>query len=570
MTSSIRTNKLAETIGYWLLAIGSLFAEPALAFTPNDPFYVNQWYLDKINAPTAWDMTTGSGEVVVAVLDTGVDLDHPDIAANLWMNTREVLDGIDNDGNGYIDDTRGWNFVENNNNPQPATTGATSPAGLVHGTLISGLIAAIGNNHEGVAGVTWRTKIMPVRVLDSAGNGKYPNVVRGIDYAVQNGAHIVNLSFTTFDNFLAVNDAVRRAKDAGVLIVASAGNDESLNLDRKSVYPVCTDGPAGENWVLGVAATGRRDEKSSFSNYGSLCVDISAPGEEIFGAQFVDSTISGSTSYGGYWSGTSLAAPLVAGAAALVRAVAPNISRTDVIDILKRTALPIDSLNTSYRGGLGRGRLDLAAAVSRALERGRTSARGRIVAAGDGGVTPRVFIFDAQGALVHTFLAYAQSFTGGVRLAAGDLDGDGTPEIVTGAGPGGGPHVRIFDKNGTVKAQFFAFDTTYRGGVRLTAADLDGDRKAEIIVVRGAADQSEVRIFASNGTLKGSFAAFVPARRVTMGVGSLDRDSDGRAELLVGAGGTDASLRGFSPQGALLIAFPLPAELTSGLRLVTF
>ncbi len=217
------------------------------------------------------------------------------------------------------------------------------------------------------------------------------------------------------------------------------------------------------------------------------------------------------------------------------------------------------AFSTTFRGGVTIATADFTG-----------DARAEIVVGSGRGGSPTVRVFDRLGAQQSQFLAYASSFTGGVEVATGDVDGDGTPEIVTGAGPGGGPHVRIFDKNGTVKAQFFAFDTTYRGGVRLTAADLDGDRKAEIIVVRGAADQSEVRIFASNGTLKGSFAAFVPARRVTMGVGSLDRDSDGRAELLVGAGGTDASLRGFSPQGALLIAFPLPAELTSGLRLVTF
>lgn len=529
-----------------------VIAEPALALTPNDQFFAEQWYLPKIGAETAWNTTTGSSEVVVAVLDTGVDIDHPDLVRNIWRNPREEPGDVkDNDGNGFIDDYFGWNFVENNNNPRPSLRGAYSREGITHGTVLAGIIAAVGGNREGVAGLSWQTKIMPIRVLGSDGSGDAEDVVRGIDYAVRNGAHIINLSFTTFDVVPALAASIRRARDAGVLVVAAAGNDTDANLDERPAYPVCADGSAGENWVLGVTAVDRTDRKSGFANHSSLCIDLSAPGEDVFSTQFIDPSISGLTRYGGPWAGTSVATPIVSGVAALVRAAYPKATRTEIVDILKRTAVNIDELNPIYRGRIGRGRVNAAGAVERALVLARSPRRGRIAVAGERGA-PRVWLFDERGIFIATFLAYGESFTGGVRLAAGDVDGDGAREIITGAGPGGGPHLRIWSESGVPKGQFFAFDQSFRGGITVASGDVDGDGKAEIIVGSGPGIGGTVKVYDRTGRERAAFRAYAATFLGGVEVASRDLDGDGKAEIVTGAGpGGGPHVRIFDGAGML-------------------
>src|SRR3989338_10514821 len=142
------------------------------AFEPNDVYYPQQWHLRQIGAPLAWEVTTGLPDVVVAVLDSGVDVNHPDLKQNIWTNPSEIAgDGVDNDNNGYTDDAQGWDFVDSSNDPRPDATPPYSRTALHHGTVVAGLIAAVGNNVEGVAGVAWRTRIMPLRVLDRQGQG---------------------------------------------------------------------------------------------------------------------------------------------------------------------------------------------------------------------------------------------------------------------------------------------------------------------------------------------------------------------------------------------------------------
>ena len=251
---------------------------------------------------TAWAHTTGGGPVVVAVLDTGIDATHPDLAGELWANPREIPgDGIDDDGDGYVDDVNGWNFVARNGK-------TTDDNG--HGTHVAGIIGADANNGVGTAGVDWHVSLMAVKVLGSHATGAPSTVAKGIRYAIARGARIINLSLATPIYDPALRSALTAAQDAGVLVVAAAGNwGESLSSVPE--YPASYQAPN----VISVAATNQDGALDETSNYGAD-VDIAAPGTDIV------STARG----GGYElrTGTSMATAFVSGVAALVASEHPD------------------------------------------------------------------------------------------------------------------------------------------------------------------------------------------------------------------------------------------------------
>lgn len=252
--------------------------------TPNDTYFTNLWGLNNtehklditsegeeadIDAPEAWDITTGNSGVVIAVMDTGVDYEHPDLSDNIWVNAGEIPDnGIDDDGNGYVDDVRGWDFVDHDNNP-------IDPQG--HGTHVSGIIAAKGDNEDGITGICWVAQIMPLRVSNALGIISVADEISAIDYAINNDAKIINASFGGYNYSLAERIAIDNANSAGILFVASAGNDGTDN-DSKPYYPAGYD----LDNIITVASTDQKDNLSSFSNYGSHSVDLGAPGERIY------------------------------------------------------------------------------------------------------------------------------------------------------------------------------------------------------------------------------------------------------------------------------------------------
>ncbi|MBI5071356.1 S8 family serine peptidase [Candidatus Falkowbacteria bacterium] len=558
------------------------FAEPnykmtAEAITMNDPYIVEQWYLDKVRVWGGWEKTSGSPETVIAVLDTGVDLDHPDLKDNIWVNKGEVPnDGADNDGNIYVDDVNGWDFVAGDNNPRPDfKEWWFTKEGIDHGTIIAGVAAAVGNNARGIAGVAWKSKIMSVRVLDSAGSGDVLTVIEGIDYAVEKGADVINLSFIGSGFSKSLFLALERAYNAGVIVVAAVGNQGGAgkDLDEEPLYPVCYYGGDGENVVIGVAATDKDDKKAEFSNYGTKCVDVSAPGVDIWSTVAYNPGMPQFTEYySGGWSGSSVAAPLVAGTAALIKSLNPNLGVPEVRNLLTVNADNIDSLNPEYAGKLGKGRLNITRTIEAAALTVESSPfalrRGNIFVAPASALKPEVKIFKEDSSFLKSFLAYTTSFLGGVSLASGDLNGDGAGEIITGAGPGGGPHVRIFRQDGTPVSGFMAYITTFRGGVNVAAGDVDGDGKSEIITGAGPGGGPHVRIFRQDGTPIGGFMAFPTTFRGGVNVAAGDVDGDGKADIIVAPGnGLEPMVKVFDSRGNLNTQFlAFEKEYKNGLR----
>ena len=345
-----------------------LIASPAFALTPNDPFFLDQWYLQKIQAPKAWDTTTGSSDVIVAVLDTGFDLNHPDLLNNVWVNQNEIPgDGIDNDGNGYVDDVNGYNFFDKNAHPEPNPLATFDQNAVSHGTVIAGIIGAVSDNAAGIAGINWHVKLMDVRILDNQGVGNSGTAREGIEYAVKNGAKIINLSFTGVDNDPNLEAAIKAANDAGVLVVAAVGNtvNGGINVDDQPIYPACDGHADPTNGIIGVAATDFTDTKSTFSNYGATCTDISAPGENILSTVYQNDAwtpfINGYYQDG--WSGTSMAAPMVSGAAALLLSSHPTLTPAQLKNVLRLSADPMHVTGLAS-GKMGAGRLNVASALT--------------------------------------------------------------------------------------------------------------------------------------------------------------------------------------------------------------
>lgn len=353
------------------IACLSLSGMPQVVFAviPNDPDFNEQWYLSKTGFVEAWDFAKGSPVVTVAVLDSGVDMTHPDLQDRLWTNFGEVPgDGIDNDGNGYIDDMQGWDFVDSDSDPNPVLLADGFNESEHHGTLVAGIIGAAGNNNEGVTGANWNVRIMPLRVLDSRGFGTTTDVVDAVRYATANGVQVINVSFTGGNFSERLAGALRDAHAAGVTIVAAAGNEGDTeiggNLNTHPAYPVCYRGINNEPIIIGVASVDRRDELSSFSSYGSECITLSAPGESFYTTQVHRPALEDyQLAYGDSWFGSSLSAPLVAGLAALVYSMIPDASPATVRAYLVDNAVSIDHLNFLLAGQIGEGRIDAFATI---------------------------------------------------------------------------------------------------------------------------------------------------------------------------------------------------------------
>jgi len=537
-----------------------LLAQPIFAsISPNDPYYINQWYLAKINADAAWNKISASPDIIIAVIDSGIQINHPDLRDNIWRNGREISGNkIDDDDNGFIDDVSGWNFVKNIPDPSPDLIEDWTESGAAHGTMIAGIIAASGNNQIGVTGLTWRAQIMPLKALNDRGEGRLSDVIRAIDYALNNGADIINLSFTSFNYSEAMQAAIMRAHEAGVIVVAAAGNEQvngvGYDINKTPIYPACYDGElGGENMVIGVAATDALDQKARFSSYGSRCIDIAAPGISFF-STVTKGSINDDVNklYDGYWSGTSMATPLVSASLALIKQANPELNRRDVVNILFAATDDISRLNPTYPGMLGNGRLN----VNRAVEMAKEKLYSRIGRLWLASVNSNrvVKISDAGGNNVQHFITDYLNASDSLKMA--DTNGDGLDEFIIAAGSGSEPYLKIISNEGRLLKKFLAFDLKNRNGLSAAVQDLNGDSRAEIIVAEATNGRGQVKIFSADGSLIRQFS--VDSRNwrggLTVAVGNVD--GRGNPEIIVAFGqGSAPYVKIFSAEGRILGAF---------------
>ena len=377
------------------------FAEPNILHyindLPNDSLYtafdgqsteLQRWYFDGIdadsnlNAEAAWNITTGSSNIIIAVIDTGVAVKHPDLAANIWTNPGEIDgNGIDDDGDGYIDDIHGWDFYTNDNDPTPDLGDGTSgDRNVFHGTFVAGVAAAVSDNHEGVVGASWHSKIMPLKVFTNTGGAPAAAIAEAIRYAINHKANVINMSFGSSIPTRIISSAIQEASAKGVIMVAAAGNNNS---NRRS-YPACyagviSVGGTGSGSVLSGDSSANMRARASFSEFGPKAVDVVAPAVDIVSSAILSKTdeANGEGKAGDftyfYGNGTSFSSPLVAGEAALLlaRAEALGLDGSISADSIERvilnatTALGDDPTTLPDAGPnwAGHGRVDFLAAV---------------------------------------------------------------------------------------------------------------------------------------------------------------------------------------------------------------
>lgn len=347
-------------------AIAELESNPAVAFaepnyiyrintTPNDPMFGDLWGLsnngDKdglkgfdINAVQAWTLSKGSKDIIVGVIDTGVDYTHPDLSENIWVNEAELngVEGVDDDNNGFVDDIHGYDFANDDGDPMDDN---------MHGTHVSGTIGARGDDGVGVVGVNWNVRIMALKFITAAGSGTLESAIKAIDYSIQMGAMLTSNSWGGGGKSQSLEAAIQRARDAGQLFVAAAGNS-GKDSDATPMYPAAYE---AEN-IISVAAVDRAGKLADFSNYGATSVDIGAPGVDV-----VSSTPNGKYKA---LSGTSMATPHVAGVVALLMAYDRTLNWEQVKSRLLKTSVPTEALRQKTTTG---GMLNAYAALANVL-----------------------------------------------------------------------------------------------------------------------------------------------------------------------------------------------------------
>ncbi len=449
----LKMKKFLISVG---MSLGVMFfCWPALAaqavpnqVIPNDTFYSKEWAMPYIHAPEAWATATSSGQgVVVAVIDSGVDDSHPDLKGALWVNPDETVNGKDDDGDGLIDDINGWNYIANDASTRPIGAGDHAFGAWEHGTIVASLIAGRGNDDIGMAGIAWKAKIMPIVILGADGNGGTDLLAKAIKYAVDHRADIINLSLEGDsldpDVALAINEATAK----GVLVVIAAGNgeEEGFNMDQAPFYPACHKGAdnVGELVVGGIGKDGLRNPTS---NYGQ-CVNISAPGASILAGRPTYDPQGNRINVSGYgeWDGTSLAAPLVSGVAALLKSQHPDWTG----EMLAKRILDTAQAYSIPQLGMGRGILDAAKAVSKAdaLKYGPWQLLGSLP-----GTAPVVKITDSDNKTLYTISVGNPGDKRGLRTAFVLWDEDRIPDVlVTSMGDQAGEW-RVYRTDGVLLA----------------------------------------------------------------------------------------------------------------------
>lgn len=563
-----------------------------LAALPNDPLYASQPYLPLQQLPVAWNTTTGSKEVIVAIIDAGIDRTHEDLKDNIWQNQKEVSgNNKDDDKNGFIDDVYGWDFVTETNNTMPRSGG--DPVANQHGTVVAGIIAAVGNNGVGVTGVSWHGRIMSLRALNEQGKGYTSDVVKALRYAADNGARVINLSFVsdTGDDAPSLQTAIDYARSKGAVVVAAAGN-EALDLNASPRYPVCSQGAIG---VASVAADG---SQSVFTNFGSNCVALSAHGEGIASTASQGKGLEASPGYTNGWSGTSMSAPMVSGTAVLILSRSYCSSGVQVEAVLRQVAFSSFSAGVS---GMGVGILDAAKAVQTAISASciitaptqqrstapikqfffdtrsmrsvaslhaanapqalasgdfsGTGAKDIVLAYNERNTSSKVIRYGQDLQIKKTFSGFSKS-PGGVAIAAGDLLGDSKDEIVLSQGAGMRNEIRVYSSEGSLQRRFFPYGGNMTGGLTVAMCNVSGDEKKEIIVGTGRGALPRVLVFDAKGKQLWSFYAYPKSFRGGISVGCGDVIGDAESEIITAPlKGGGPHVRVFSKKGTEVTSF---------------
>jgi subtilisin family serine protease len=512
--------------------------------TVNDSRYNEMWHLNNtgqagltpgkdIAAERGWEVGVGTGDTIIAVLDSGMQFDHPDIAANVWHDP--------------ITGAVGYDFGDNDADPSPdyGLANGSNESGLSHGTHVAGTVGAVGNNGLGVTGVAQKTRMMALKIGSGAGAGASDSSqIAAINYAIAHGAKICTMSYGS--DATALSPAMDALKAAGGIFVVAAGND---NYDSDS--DLATN-HFTQNNVIKVASSSGNDTRAGYSTWGKVSVDIFAPGgdQSTGDSAGILSTFAFPKDSYKYLQGTSMATPVVSGSLVAFWDANPELTYDEVIAKLYETADPVPGFEQFVRTGK---RINFGNLME-------TTPTKNYIAVGTGaGVAGLVKVYNQRGRLVNSFAPYDPGFTGGVRVATGDVTGDGIGDIITAAGPGGGPHIRVFDaKTGADMGSFFSADPSFNGGLTLTTGDVDGDGAMEIIVGTDTGGGPRVTVFkreASTGTYYSVADFFAYAEEFNKGVriAAADLDGDGKADIFTAPGtGGGPHVKVFS--GASLLA----------------
>jgi len=472
------------------------------AKTSNDPF-VSQWSYEDLGVFDAWNYSVGSSDIVVAIIDNGFDTFHPDLRSNVWKNKGEIANnGLDDDKNGYIDDVYGWNFLDDNNDPRPAISGLSqeeiNDGVFNHGTVVAGIIGAKGNNKRDGAGINWNVKLMNLKVLGNSGNGSILPLIDAIYYAVDNGADVISISMvgSTDDG---VSEAVDYAYNKGVVVVAAAGNN-NIALNYSPCYPVCSDMNSDIEMVFGVSAIDEDHYNTKFTNSGSKCINITAPGVDIYSTIRFSPKDNLLETYSGGWTGTSFATPFISGTAALIKSIQPTWGPDEIFKAMVATVhhTPNDD-EELYADLFGAGLIQIDKAVKYAFDKKSESKTGLDYSKKMMVVSLQTGQYELRNGGKDNTTVKKRAILGGIGNLKGVVNSDDELIYVTSRKiEESTERISVYDKN-FKRLKYWDIKTGKFWDI--SVGDVSGDGELEVVVTHEKNDLGFVSVYGLNGNL---------------------------------------------------------------------